>query len=1656
MSEFTVRIDATRLFYREYLLPQSTLGWIDARQVQSLQLAAGTYAIQVQSGVYTDFAFTVTPQGTIDFDPAFDGFAAGRDSTLLTLDGLAVSFDASELAHGSGGGVLFASIPIADDSWMLLRNCRMLPQQHYLVQQGSGVVCNLEFAIGVDGRFAYDAASDVAQGGCLSGAGTSALRFHGMPVVVDVSAVSRLLGLPDIAGLAPIWTGALNLRVLPADFFRVQIDQGITASLFSIGMHGAVALAAPPEGMRLALDAPDGRPRVRALPLPVPVPGPLTYTSDDFTGFRIVVGSDAGGTQSVSMVMRNGTVAWLVDRRWFPGQPTLAVQRRNIGPRRSFLLSVALAGARFPGTDVPADFALSIDRVNTPDGVEIDVELAWTFGNGRYASDVSFDGSATASLSVGGSVCGFGTDQSLRIVASAEVAAVFRPGYLVLNAPGLAELTGAGAALGVVSLELALLSPTDQVLFAADVAPPLHCRLTLAGTAPWSVPWPTSQTPVGELRTVSDLFDNALAEVGENLDGRRRQALRYATGNNATQYTLTLGGGLADATGRPIIVALSAAVCRVVFDGTPPRAELHARAATDALWLPVRGVGIRLGARRLEPLVNNFAVAFDGTTATLLVCDLPYSAVAAAPADCVADAAAVQGLLSIVPAGSPPDAARQRNWLQLGTSAADAALSLRDVALAVLRSADLFVLRLDFVDMALRAGTAAVPTLVPALPGREGTLVATFAPQHLVEPSFLDALPAPPLPSRLAEPSRLAFAIPSGHAGITLDGALFDWSAFAPRLNQPLTDGPPSAVQTAVEIPYRLALSPTSESGWTPLPPVPAAPRLTLATTRLGLRRNGPRGAFIDERDNAATQAARRLRAVSSPDDVLGQLPSDPIDNGVMTGSTRRSIVENTKLASDAALIDCRHLMLGALGGWLEAEGRWDAPMDVDVVTHWAQRVAMGRDDQVEVTRHGYTLPCGQRAAIVSVAERRFGVGPAGAGQSGAYLVRQQYLDFTERVRRYPMQRGLPFTEIELLLTRTPVLSAHLDQHGAGPGPFEADKPFPFWVFVRDPAGGDDLPLRFPIHLRDLDTTDDPRGRLIKSAAMMIFVPDGVTDEQRRGAVEAYNNAREFSWQDFAAAPQRIAFAPPQPGGHADLDTLGLRFELAPDTASTPLPRVAQARVRLSDVQQLAGMKGNDAVDMAYFEGYLKGDNAAGVFAHVVPIPDAAGKDAPLLMSFGGANGSGLATPDMVITGLSQRLGPLGGDLKRLAADAPTFDPVAYFGQAAPKLFGGIGLLDVLPGIDGPDALDAAPKLVTRRSGTQLEIAYDWTPWVKNSVGTVTLSFDALAQAGVAKVQGPIRLHSSLKMRPSTEPESLVVATVENFEIGFAGLVSVALRQMQLTQRSGRKPELAFALADGPKNPLRLLDKIDFLQPLLDVARSLLGKAPSVDVSGGVVRIGYALALPALGIGVFNLENIRIGVGLAIPLGGDPLAFSFNFGEKDHHFLVTVAFIGGGGFFAIEVGAEGPRSIELAVEVAASLALDLGVASGSAHVAVGVYLHFVPGSTVISGFVRAGGELTVLGVLSLHIELYLGLTYESSAARKVIWGEASLMVEVSIGCLSKSVTLSMRREFIVGGSEAKALPHQQANLSLAAPLPGVERAFGNSRDEWQAYFAAFA
>jgi hypothetical protein len=65
--------------------------------------------------------------------------------------------------------VLLASMALTNDDWIQRRTVRLLPQSTFWVQQGSGVVAGLAFALQRDGRFSYAPELDAAQGGPLLG-----------------------------------------------------------------------------------------------------------------------------------------------------------------------------------------------------------------------------------------------------------------------------------------------------------------------------------------------------------------------------------------------------------------------------------------------------------------------------------------------------------------------------------------------------------------------------------------------------------------------------------------------------------------------------------------------------------------------------------------------------------------------------------------------------------------------------------------------------------------------------------------------------------------------------------------------------------------------------------------------------------------------------------------------------------------------------------------------------------------------------------------------------------------------------------------------------------------------------------------------------------------------------------------------------------------------------------------------------------------------------------------------------------------------------------------------------------------------------------------------------------------------------------------------
>jgi len=164
----------------------------------------------------------------------------------------------------------------------------------------------------------------------------------------------------------------------------------------------------------------------------------------------------------------------------------------------------------------------------------------------------------------------------------------------------------------------------------------------------------------------------------------------------------------------------------------------------------------------------------------------------------------------------------------------------------------------------------------------------------------------------------------------------------------------------------------------------------------------------------------------------------------------------------------------------------------------------------------------------------------------------------------------------------------------------------------------------------------------------------------------------------------------------------------------------------------------------------------------------------------------------------------------------------------------------------------------------------------------------------------------------------------------------------------------------------------------------------------------------------------------------------FSFAERAHPFLLTVSLLGGGGFLHVQLDATGMKMLEAALEFGANASINLGVASGGVHIMAGIYfsMQIDAGKTraTLQGYLRMGGELSILGIISMSLEFVLSFTYSAGKAT----GRATLTVAVKVLFFSKSVEISVEKQF--GGSEG------DPTFAHLITSPGV----------WNSYASAYA
>ena len=789
-----------------------------------------------------------------------------------------------------------------------------------------------------------------------------------------------------------------------------------------------------------------------------------------------------------------------------------------------------------------------------------------------------------------------------------------------------------------------------------------------------------------------------------------------------------------------------------------------------------------------------------------------------------------------------------------------------------------------------------------------------------------------------------------------------------------------------------------------------------------------------------------------------------------LSGLTAEDRIDIVSLTADftyagAAYAPARRLSLTALGADAEILGTWD---DADVaLVGWHHIATSGRDHYVKITRRGYLFPLGHQAVEITVVERVLGadvVHPG--GWSNAYLRLRTFIKVIGPSKDYPALgqpfagRSWPFSRALITSTITPPIVLH--DLGSKVDEITLDgAPFPWSVTLTDHAGRIHAVRRPLLFMQGRDV---PNG-LVRNE----FVAGDMA------AVAAVYNAlpRDRRTVSLGGRSLRLAPEPPAHPGIATHPTLTMTLEAATsvDDPSVPgatapgspssgqlkaahqpafYPVLASARIQLPAADALSrssfSTPGGSGTAVGLYPLFVRdGTNAGLVYAQLVDEASPHAGSATMLRFPGDAVG-GLGTPNVGVTGLSAATGIVAGPLAPLAANGH-LTATDYFGGATgdqvalPQLLGGLSLADVLGGFSG--GVPTVRNVVDPATG----------------VRTVSYELDAsLVETAVfvpLTAPGRFMLRSVTTIAPGSPPSTSVDGTLDAFRIQIAGdgalhLLDITFAPTHFHAVAGTKPSFSPQVTS-----VDFAGALAFVNTLEEIIADYFGGSGfEIEVLPTQISVGTSVELPTLSMGMFSLEHLGISLKLALPFTGAPAVATFSFASHEKPFIVTVSMFGGGGYVALGVGLSQVQSVACDFDIAATLALDVGVASGSISAKAGFGLVYDVGAgTTLTGFLHLNGSLEFLGVVSLSVELDLELSYQVEA--KILAGTASLEVDIEVAFFSVSVGFTLHREMSVGGGVGgNAVSH-----ALGGGDAGRKITMGDlvtNADEWAAYCAAFA
>jgi hypothetical protein len=1014
-------------------------------------------------------------------------------------------------------------------------------------------------------------------------------------------------------------------------------------------------------------------------------------------------------------------------------------------------------------------------------------------------------------------------------------------------------------------------------------------------------------------------------------------------------------------------------------------------------------------------------------------------------------------------------------------------------------------------------------------------IVFTFEPQHITEEAYSDPGGSPKSPGKsralMAYPSRIAFEVPSGKTiPLTVD-ALLDWAALTPSLTQNAAYDPqllaiardianpghggtvhlpppskparpprriykPTDVQTAIELPWRLAISPTGDGGsWShPREVLTSQGWSELWHTRLAA-----------DATETATDGGE-FRAIWAYDPGFSQYTAPPNTDVPFRTSLnpfyRWQIVNATSnfnyQGKGRADVTANKLWLSTRGGFLDSEGIWDLNASLGPVAdlgEWKHLATLGRDQYVKIVEKGYLFPFGHKVVQTIVTERKFenvGGRIVATSRQITYLVVREATKIYDGGETYGLAnnaRDFPFRSLTLKTLRTPDLDP-LSAFTTLPAndcfvPNVSGAPFQ-WHFVGTDWIGQEVaftaPGVFVIQDEALTASDAATVRNKYNSLPL-------TDSRRIGNFTGQEVAfaESYTAGDTNHTVQSIVFGANQGTGPS---SGGLQDGFANADQPICYPNVAQASVVLSAAQQASGGDTSLAspVEVSYDPVFVTGGgfntsvNKGNVYLGI-------GGTGPSL-TFGGGSSGGVITPNLSLTGLSRSLGPVAGAISDLQNGQ--FNPESVFaGSLDATILGGVKLIDLIQavtGISGDSPPLQAMQIVystvqsatgmaaDQRRGHQVPTVppvpttrttnFNWSPDIipaalqnnpivtniVNSDGSQSSTAPTFTLSGSVTTDLTNPKNSTFKLKGDLESFAVTLMTTST------AFITINFNSLVFTSASGQKSnvnvDIANVMFDGP---------LAFVQQLEDFMDFSGSGGPKITISPTGISADLSVTLPPIAVGIFSLSNIGIDAGFNLPFIDGPARFRFSFSTQDNPFTLSVAIFGGSGFFGIAIGTDGVELIQASFDFGAMASIDLGVASGSVQLVAGIYFSYgeangsPPTTCILTGFVKLDGSLSILGIITLTLTFDLSLTYMSPPGS--VTGTATLSVGISIFFFSFSVSVTASKTF-GGGSNGSNTVRRGGVRAHVGPSGDSDTpptfADQMAQADWNTYCQAFA